>query len=69
MLTRDSLAIGCSHHSDDFRKSTPVLTSRVKKRVPERVLQRAMHIIRSETLGRRLKSAKSLAESLTESLG
>ena len=44
-----------------------------KKRVSERVLRRAMHIIRSETLGRCLASAKSLAkrlaEGLTKSLG
>ena len=39
---------------------------RVKKRVSERVLQRAMHIIRSETLGRRLASAKSLAKTFAE---
>ena len=35
--------------------------TRVKKRVSERVLRKAMHIIRSESLGRRLASAKSLA--------
>ena len=34
---------------------------RVKKRVSERVLQRGMHIIRSETVGRRLASAQSFA--------
>ena len=39
-----------------------------QKRVSERVLRRAMNIIRSETLGRRLASAKSLAKSLAESL-
>ena len=38
------------------------------KRVSERVLRKAMHIIRSETLGRLLASAKSLAKSLAESL-
>ena len=37
---------------------------RVEKRVSERVLRRAMHIIWSETLGRRLASAKSLVKSL-----
>ena len=31
-------------------------------------MQRAVHIIRSETLGRRLASVKGLAESLTKSL-
>ena len=39
-----------------------------KKRVSRRVLRRAMHIIRSETLGRRLASAKSLAKSLAKVL-
>ena len=33
------------------------------------VLQKAMHIIRTESLGKHLASVKSLAKSLTESLG
>ena len=40
------------------------MSALVRKRVSERVL----HIIRSETLGRRLASAESLAKSLAESL-
>ena len=43
-----------------------MISSCVKKWVSERVLPRAMHIIRSETLGRRLASAKSLAKNLAE---
>ena len=41
----------------------------MKKRASEKVLQRVVHIIRSESLGRRLASAKSLAKSLAETLG
>ena len=48
--------------------TTAILVARVKKRVSERVLRRAMYIIRSETPGRHLASAKSLAKSLAESL-
>ena len=44
--------------------SSDKLPPRVKKRVLERVL----HIIWSETLGRRLASTKSLAKSLAESV-
>ena len=54
----------CSSITDGHNSIEP----HVKKRVSERVLRRAMHIIRSETLGRRLVSAKSLATSLAESL-
>ena len=39
----------------------------MKKRVSERVLQRVVYIIWSETLGRRLTSAKSRQESCRES--
>ena len=63
--------------SEIFKK--PIIHARLdtrprkKIRVLERVLRRAMHIIRSETLGSRLANAKSLtktsAKSLTESLG
>ena len=57
-----------------MQKVTPFLLiknmqTRVKKRVSERVLRRAMHIIRSETLRRRLASGKSLAKCLAKSLG
>ena len=44
------------------------MTYRVKKQVSERILRRVMHIIRSETLGKRLASAKSLTKDLAASL-
>ena len=51
-----------------LRTSEKKSVSRVKKRISERVLRKAMYIIRSETLRRRLASAKSFAKSLAESL-
>ena len=44
------------------------LGARVKKRLAERVFQRVLHIIRSETMRGCLASAKSLAKSLAEGL-
>ena len=54
-----------------FRNRTPDRSYRIprKKRVSATVLQRVVHIIRSEPLERRLASAKSLAKSLAETLG
>ena len=54
----------------DFNSFCKVLfNTRVKKRVSERVLRRAMHIIRFQTLRRCLASAKSLTQNLAETLG